>query len=101
MSHDAPDPRRSRSSGPPATAVPPTRRPHHRQRDLHVADTHDRHPDRRGGEHVLGSVLTARAGGWATFYSERGLETGRREFDIEDEAGAHLLDVIMRDPTTR
>ena len=46
-------------------------------------------------------VLTVRAGGWATFYSERGHEVGRREFDTEDEACAHLLDVILRDPTTR
>ena len=46
-------------------------------------------------------VLTVRAGGWATFYSERGHEVSRREFDTEDEACAHLLDLILRDPTTR
>ncbi len=46
-------------------------------------------------------VLTVRAGGWATLYSERGYEVGRREFDTEDEACTHLLDLILRDPTTR
>ena len=46
-------------------------------------------------------VLTIRPGGWATFYSERGHEVGRREFETEDEACAHLLDLILRDPTTR
>lgn len=46
-------------------------------------------------------VLSIRPGGWATFYSERGQEVGRREFDTEDEACAYLLDLILRDPTTR
>jgi hypothetical protein len=46
-------------------------------------------------------VLTIRPGGWATFYSERGHEVGRREFDTEDEACAYLLDLLLRDLTTR
>ena len=38
---------------------------------------------------------------WSVFYSERGLETGRRTFDNESEACGYLFGLLTRDPTTR
>jgi hypothetical protein len=38
---------------------------------------------------------------WVTYYSERGLETGRREFASEDEACRYFLDWVSSDPTAR
>jgi hypothetical protein len=39
--------------------------------------------------------------GWITFYRERGLHRDERRFDSESEACQHLLDEVLRDPTTR
>ncbi len=50
------------------------------------------HPDER-------YVIDAQPGGWHVFYSERGLESGRRDFDTEDEACRHLLLLLRNDPT--
>jgi hypothetical protein len=38
---------------------------------------------------------------WTVFFSERGLRTSERRFDNEDEACRHLLDLLLRDRTTR
>jgi hypothetical protein len=38
---------------------------------------------------------------WCVYYSERGQRTGERCFDGEDEACAYMLDLLLRDPTTR
>jgi hypothetical protein len=38
---------------------------------------------------------------WTVYYSERGGRTGERRFESEAEACQCLLDLIMRDPTTR
>jgi hypothetical protein len=39
--------------------------------------------------------------GWSVYYWERGLRSGEQSFDDEDEACRHLLDLILRDATTR
>jgi hypothetical protein len=38
---------------------------------------------------------------WFVYYSERGLETGKRAFSSEDEACEYLLESLRNDPTTR
>ena len=37
------------------------------------------------------------SGGWHVYYSERGLETGRRDFSTESEACQYLLHLIKTD----
>jgi hypothetical protein len=39
-----------------------------------------------GGHPPETYVLSVSPGGWTVYYSERGLETGRRDFDTEDAA---------------
>jgi hypothetical protein len=39
--------------------------------------------------------------GWSVYYWERGLRSGEQSFDTEDEACQHLLDLLLRDRTTR
>ena len=34
---------------------------------------------------------------WTVYYSERGVETGRREFDTESDACQHLLSLLLPD----
>jgi hypothetical protein len=46
-------------------------------------------------------VLEPGPGRWSVFYSERGLRTGEAVFHTEDDACRHLLDLLLRDPTTR
>lgn len=41
------------------------------------------------------------ASGWSVYYSERGLRSGEQSFATEDEACRFLLDLLIRDPTTR
>ena len=38
---------------------------------------------------------------WTVFYSERGCEVGKREFQSEAGACQHLLETLRNDPTTR
>lgn len=38
---------------------------------------------------------------WSVYYSERGLETGKREFDSEHDACVYLLGLLRNDLTTR
>lgn len=40
-------------------------------------------------------------GRWCVHYSERGMETGRKEFATESEACAYLLNILSEDPTVR
>jgi hypothetical protein len=40
-------------------------------------------------------------GGWAVFFSERGERNHERWFTDEEAACAHLLEVVLTDPTTR
>jgi hypothetical protein len=46
-------------------------------------------------------VLSVVEGGWAVYYSERGERTGLEMFETEDEACSHLLELLLRDSTTR
>lgn len=46
-------------------------------------------------------VLESSEGGWAVFFSERGLRTTETRFDTEDEACGHLFALLLRDRTTR
>jgi hypothetical protein len=46
-------------------------------------------------------VLDQRGRQWVVYYSERGLETGLEHFDAEDAACRHLMDLLLRDSTTR
>lgn len=39
--------------------------------------------------------------GWSVYYWERGLRSGEQSFGTEDEACNHLLDLLLRDRTTR
>lgn len=54
-----------------------------------------------GGMPFEAYVLEPRASDWAVYYSERGLRSGEVVFQTEDEACAHLLDLVLRDSTTR
>ena len=53
-----------------------------------------------GGHPSERYVLDVGPNGCAVYYSERGRETGRREFATEDEACRHLLDTLRQDRTT-
>ena len=39
--------------------------------------------------------------GWSVYYWERGLRSGEQFFDTEDEACSRVLDLLLRDRTTR
>jgi hypothetical protein len=39
--------------------------------------------------------------GWSVYHWERGLCGGEQPFESEDEACRHLLDLLLRDSTTR
>ena len=54
-----------------------------------------------GGMPFEAYVLEQRPTAWVVFYSERGIRTGEVEFATEDEACSYLLDLVLRDPTTR
>ncbi len=45
--------------------------------------------------------LEAVTGGWAVFYSERGLRSGERVFETEDEACQFLAGRLLADPSNR
>jgi hypothetical protein len=45
--------------------------------------------------------LEGGSSGWSVYYWERGLRSGEQSFDTEDEACSHLLDLLLRDRTTR
>lgn len=46
-------------------------------------------------------VLSGRANHWSVYYSERGLETQKRQFASQSEALSHLLEKLMNDPSTK
>jgi hypothetical protein len=46
-------------------------------------------------------VMRESYGIWSVFYSERGLESGKHEFDSEAEACQYLFETLKNDPTTR
>ncbi len=38
---------------------------------------------------------------WIVYYAERGLRSGQRQFDSEDDACDYLLNRLLSDPSTR
>lgn len=54
-----------------------------------------------GGHPSEEYVLDDRGTEWVVYYSERGLESGFRSFPNEDLACRHLLDLLVRDSSTR
>jgi hypothetical protein len=46
-------------------------------------------------------ILEVDHSGWAVYYAERGLRSGERQFDTEDEACRFMLDRLVADPSTR
>ena len=46
-------------------------------------------------------VLEEGRDAWAVYYAERGLRSGERTFESEDEACHFMLDRLLRDPSTR
>jgi hypothetical protein len=54
-----------------------------------------------GGLPLEQLVLAIEDGGWCVYYSERGLRSGLRHFETEDEACTYMLDLLLRDPTNR
>jgi hypothetical protein len=46
-------------------------------------------------------VLAFDGRGWRVYYSQRGQESGVRQFDGESEACDYLLQLLLRDSSTR
>ena len=46
-------------------------------------------------------TLSESCGRWLVYYSERGLEAGKKEFATQSEACEYLLNLLKNDPTTR
>jgi len=70
----------------------------------HILDAEDIDPiaySLDGGMPFEAYVLERRAGHWVVFYSEHGLRTGETEFEAEGDACSYLLELLLRDSTTR
>jgi hypothetical protein len=52
------------------------------------------------GVHADQYVLEENYGKWPVYYSERGIRTGEKVFNNEEEACAYLLEILSKDPTT-
>lgn len=46
-------------------------------------------------------ILAESFGAWIVYYSERGLRSAERTFTIDAEACECMLDLLLRDPSTR
>jgi hypothetical protein len=57
--------------------------------------------DLRGGHLSETYTLGESYGTWFVYYSERGLETARKEFATETEACEYFLKLLRKDRTTR
>ncbi len=57
--------------------------------------------DLEGGHLPETYTLGGANGAWFVYYSERGSESGRKDFSIESEACEYFLKLIRSDPTTR
>jgi hypothetical protein len=71
------------------------------QATLREQNIRDNAYDLNGGHMPETYTLSERDDRWVVYYSERGLESGKREFATESEACQNLLNQIMNDPTTR
>lgn len=54
-----------------------------------------------GGPANEAYVFEPQALGWSVYYAERGLRSGERLSASEHDACAYLLDIVLKDPTTR
>ena len=54
-----------------------------------------------GGHPSERYVFATEEDGWSVYYSERGLETGKRIFQSEAEACRHLYSILLNDQPTR
>lgn len=68
---------------------------------LEAEDVEPRAVDLDGGRADEAYVLEPQAVGWAVYYAERGLRREERLFASEHDACAYLLDIVLKDPTTR
>ena len=57
--------------------------------------------DLNGGHLDETLTLGEAHGRWFVYYSERGLESGRKDFSAETEACEYLLNTLRDDPTAR
>ena len=55
--------------------------------------------DLGGGHRDETYTLAESYGRWFVYYSEKGLESSKREFATESQACEHLLSVLKNDPT--
>lgn len=54
-----------------------------------------------GGAHDDVYVLEQSAENWNVYFAERGLRINEEQFGSEHEACTRLLELVLRDPTTR
>lgn len=54
-----------------------------------------------GGMPTERYTLSKEGRSWCVYYSERGLQTGKKFFDLESDACRYLLDQLRADPTAR
>ena len=57
--------------------------------------------DLQGGHESETYTVSSTRGKWYVYYSERGQETGKKEFSSESDAYEYLLAILKGDPTTR
>ena len=57
--------------------------------------------DLDGGHLSETYTLSESYGRWFVYYSERGVESGRKEFATQSQACEYLLNLLKNDPTTR
>jgi len=55
--------------------------------------------DLSGGHSPEVYTLTEACGRWFVYYSEKGLESGKKEFTTETEACEYFLNELRNDPT--
>ena len=54
-----------------------------------------------GGMPVEAYVLEFSPSSWSVYYSERGLRTAEETYASEEEACSRMLEMLLRDPTSR
>jgi hypothetical protein len=57
--------------------------------------------DLDGGRGSEQYTLRESSGQWSVFYSERGLQTGLRQFYTENDACEYMLELLRNDASTR
>ena len=57
--------------------------------------------DLDGGHLSETYTLSESYGRWLVYYSEKGLESVKKEFNTQSQACEYLLNLLKKDPTTR